>query len=1127
MTSRTLRHGAALLGFLFALTLAWATPVKFDIPSQSTASAIKAFIKQSKAQVTYRASELEGKTSREVKGEFENAAALNQLLYGTEFSAQQRDSGIFVVTVAGNNPGSIEGSIRDESGKPVAGAKVAIADSDNAVATDKRGRFLISGVAAGTYVLQVTAEGLQNARVTDVTVNAGRELSMSPITIPVRKQGTLELETYSVSAKKNDGVVELDPYAVSGQKAKAFSTANIDLQRSRDDVLPFTTFTAVEIERSGSANLEDFFRSRIPQNFSSGISEERNGNMTVFNESGNDANFRGWGASDMVILLNGRRMPAQLIGSSGAFATTGYFRGIPLGAIERVEVLSSAGSAIYGEGATGGVINVVTRRDWTGGHVSLRYENALDAHAPKRSVSLSYARPLGHALTFRFSADLSDSQPLDVEDRADVTIARWRREVVAREPDRITSASFPPVSPTPNIRSNIGNALFGPGSPSFTSVPDGYAGGQGLAPFLTRQGIYNYEMSPGMGIGSGSSSAAGLQSGLGTKNRDRSINLGFDMAIGSNWRWSVDYLTSDAVISGRGSVTNSTFSVPANAPTNPFGQTVFVTFDDPRFARPEQRRELRSFSNSVTTSLTGSLRSWRVLADFSLVADENRGAQDIFSQALVNGVPTTLSAAFAAGLYNPFVDMRTTAPAAPSFYEEYVLGATKNGSASQTLNSTLKASGAVWDLPAGEIIFTAGLEWIRTDRYRSFQITQNLNNRTRQEVSSPSISRYPQGVFLFDTYSVYAETTVPVIAAKQNFRFVREFEVFGSGRLSRQERVGFDFQGRPVTYSAEPRLTAYGLKFTPVTGVTLRLSQSAGFKPAGLDQVAPSLPPTVSTTVIDRRTNQSIVLSPTQYITGGNADLTAEFTESRNLGLIASPTQLPGFRLSIDYVESVRENAVTFLGVQAVLDLESTDPQLAARVQRSSSGAITFVDARNMNFREISSRSLDLTLSQRFENVFGGQLTITAAGSQNLSFKVQSSAAAAALEQVRNPSAIFSQALRWNANGQIQWENRQWTLGWDARFYDSILANPADIVAQGSDRAPWGIEHGMFVGYRIPRFSGHRFLQAMLEDTSVTVGVRNVFDRSPRYWAANPNFGYLSFDSVYGRSAWIQVRRNF
>ena len=190
-------------------------------------------------------------------------------------------------------------------------------------------------------------------------------------------------------------MVELDPYEVESRKEKPFSTASVDLMRTKDDILPFTTFSARDIELSGAPNLEDFLRSRLSQNFSDTIPEERNGNLGTTTESANQLNLRGWGTAtdnEVVVLLNGRRMPAQRTGlNNDSINLAGNFRGIPISSIERVEILPSAGGAIYGERATGGVINIITRQAFSGGRMVVNYEMPWEDHAPKRSAELSYS----------------------------------------------------------------------------------------------------------------------------------------------------------------------------------------------------------------------------------------------------------------------------------------------------------------------------------------------------------------------------------------------------------------------------------------------------------------------------------------------------------------------------------------------------------------------------------------------------------------------------------------------------------------------------------------------------------------------------------------------------------------
>ncbi len=74
------------------------------------------------------------------------------------------------------------------------------------------------------------------------------------------------------------------------------------------------------------------------------------------------ANLGGTGASNTLVLVNGRRM-AGAAGIEDGFVN---LNGIPLSAIERVEIIPSGSAAIYGADALSGVINFILRKDGQG-----------------------------------------------------------------------------------------------------------------------------------------------------------------------------------------------------------------------------------------------------------------------------------------------------------------------------------------------------------------------------------------------------------------------------------------------------------------------------------------------------------------------------------------------------------------------------------------------------------------------------------------------------------------------------------------------------------------------------------------------------------------------------------------
>lgn len=370
------------------------------------------------------------------------------------------------------------------------------------------------------------------------------------------------------------------------------------------------------------------------------------------------------------------------------------------------------------------------------------------------------------------------------------------------------------------------------------------------------------------------------------------------------------------------------------------------------------------------------------------------------------------------------------------------------------------------------------------------------------------------------------------------WRGVKRFDLFASGRIDREIREGFQFDGSAIRYSTDSHLYASGFKYDPFDSLSFRASQSIGFRPPTFGSIRPQSPPTTSRSAIDnRRNNEPIVLSPSQYVSGGNMHLRPERTRSRNLGVIWKGSR--GTRVSIDYVASVRRDAISSLSIQEAIDLE-TDPAIGARISRqppepgapNGVGAIVFVDTRFINFAKVSSKSLDIMVEHSFPEVFGGRFFMSVAASKNISFLRQTSNRLPAVEQVRNLNAEnWSQQLRWNGNSQVGWQGRRFTAGISTRFYDYLLVPARQLLGQGSDRAPRAFEHDVFAAYRWPTREGGSGFTSFMSDATISLGIKNAFDREPRYWAspgdAFGSYGFVSIDSVSGRTFWVQLRKGW
>ena len=72
-----------------------------------------------------------------------------------------------------------------------------------------------------------------------------------------------------VTPKGDDKVMVLDSVEVTGERPRPFSTANVDLPRSADDVQPYLILDAAAIARSGAIDVQDFLRKSLSQRFGS------------------------------------------------------------------------------------------------------------------------------------------------------------------------------------------------------------------------------------------------------------------------------------------------------------------------------------------------------------------------------------------------------------------------------------------------------------------------------------------------------------------------------------------------------------------------------------------------------------------------------------------------------------------------------------------------------------------------------------------------------------------------------------------------------------------------------------------------------------------------------------------
>ena len=145
-----------------------------------------------------------------------------------------------------------------------------------------------------------------------------------------------------------------------------------------EGALPVTVIDRVQLEASGDVSVADFLRDTTFNSFGS--------YQSTSGSSGGGAStisLRGLGASRTLVLIDGRRAPTAPMLGQGQDLNS-----IPMAAVERIEMLSDGASAVYGSDALGGVINIITRRDYDGMEFTMGVGRPTEAGGDTEEYSL-------------------------------------------------------------------------------------------------------------------------------------------------------------------------------------------------------------------------------------------------------------------------------------------------------------------------------------------------------------------------------------------------------------------------------------------------------------------------------------------------------------------------------------------------------------------------------------------------------------------------------------------------------------------------------------------------------------------------------------------------------------------
>ena len=227
-----------------------------------------------------------------------------------------------------------------------------------------------------------------------VIVPAGAQ-STSPASTPA-PGGTAQQPPASAA---DSPVTDLDTVQVTGSRIPRAQV---------EGPSPITVVTAEQISAQGFTNMPEVMRS-MTQNNGSTQSPQSISNSD-FTPGAQQVDLRGLGPNHTLVLVNGRRLadfPLPMDGGTSAADVSS----IPLGMVERIEVLTGSASAIYGSDAVSGVVNIILKKHADGLTVNFRYGDTELGGGESYNLTLAGGFSRG-AFSAVMGVELNEQKPL-------------------------------------------------------------------------------------------------------------------------------------------------------------------------------------------------------------------------------------------------------------------------------------------------------------------------------------------------------------------------------------------------------------------------------------------------------------------------------------------------------------------------------------------------------------------------------------------------------------------------------------------------------------------------------------------------------------------------------------------
>ena len=852
---------------------------------------------------------------------------------------------------------------------------------------------------------------------------------------------------------------------------------------------PITVVSRQDLLASGKTTIAEVLQ-RLPIQ-TGGINIQTNAGGT----GASRLNLRGLGSNRTLVLLNGRRFVA---GGDGV-DTSVDLNSIPLQIVDHIEILKQSASAIYGSAAASGVVNIITRRGFSGveagAYVNLSERN--DARIYQVDATTGVASDRG---SFLFSAMFLDQQPIFATER-DFSDSPQTFDFTAYDnagrPDDFEpfidpfggNSSAPPQGNIIDRRNELGNPAWqatGCAGGTCTNDPD-----DGWTP-----GLQTYNFVPGRLLLTPSRRLSLYSEG----HYEVSDYLDFYFEANFTNRVSKQQRSTPVLFTVTEGIT-----VSAENRFNPFGRN----FIDVRRRFVELGNQAFEQDSNTFRAVVGArgdlpLKDWQwdVYGNFGRTETTNTLANRINRTRLVQALGPDSECTGACvpldifsgegGITQEMLDFISFTGIARGFSEQSIVAA--------------NAAGPLFALIADQPV--------------TLSVGYQFRKEVGGDIPDPIVAGGQDGGGTvdsvegrFEMHAAHAELWIPLL---RNLPGLDRLDLHAGARLARFDTFGNSFTGQ------------LGLHWHPIKAIGLRGSFATAFRAPSIRELSTASgdffttasdpcsivagvgriddPIVAANCALDELANGVADTSTTlRTQVGGNPDLAEETVRTINLGIVLEDALVEGLTASIDYFNVEINDVAETVGAQFILSgcFENVDRRFCDQVVRGNDGLIDFIDDRLTNAGGLRTSGVDFEVRYRTPQTGIGQFDIGLDGTI-VTELVRTTANGLELSFKGNNDGSFANP-DYRLNSYVRWAADIWRAGLNFRFIPGIVeCGVGGSTVPCDDARPAGatppIERPVDDYVYLDVFAGID-VQTLFGHTMLTLGINNVTDATPPFIA--------------------------